>query len=67
MVGRPAASATRFKRYIMVRSVAETVDATIAKDGQIVQRPAEIVPRSSEISPDPAGTWIALYREPATS
>jgi predicted enzyme related to lactoylglutathione lyase len=65
--GRPPASEPGLLLYIMVDSVAATVDAVATNGGEIVQPigadPGEIIARFR----DPGGNVIGLYQEPAGS
>jgi predicted enzyme related to lactoylglutathione lyase len=65
VVGRRAATEPGLLIYIMVDSVAATVDSVLAHGGKIVQPVGmdalEITARFS----DPAGNILGLYQEPA--
>lgn len=65
VTGRPPAGAPGLLVYVMVDSVASTLDAIVANGGEIVQPiggdPGEITARFR----DPAGNIIGLYQEPA--
>ena len=67
VLGRAAASQPGLLIYIMVDSVAATVDAVAASGGEIVQPiggdPGEITARFR----DPGGNVLGLYQEPAGS
>ena len=51
--------------YIMVDSVAATIDAVVANGGKIVQPMGADAPEITARFSDPAGNVIALYQEPA--
>jgi len=51
--------------YIMVDSVARTVDAVIAAGGKIVQPMGMDAPEVTARFSDPAGNVLGLYQEPA--
>jgi len=65
VLGRPAATTPGFMIYIMVDSVAETVDAVIANGCEIVQPIGMDAPEITARFSDPAGNVIGLYQEPA--
>ena len=65
VLGRPAAKAPGLLIYIMVDSVAETVDAVIANGGEIAQPIGADAPEITARFRDPAGNVIGLYQEPA--
>jgi predicted enzyme related to lactoylglutathione lyase len=64
VAGRPASPAPGLLIYIMVDSVAATIDQAVAHGGRIVQPigrdPGEITARFT----DPAGNVLGLYQEP---
>ncbi len=64
VTGRPASPTPGLLIYIMVDSVAATMDKVIAQGGQVVQPiggdPGEITARFR----DPAGNVLGLYQEP---
>jgi len=62
--GRPAALEPGLLIYIMVDSVAATVDAVTAKGGEIVQPIGADAPEITARFRDPAGNVIGLYQEP---
>jgi predicted enzyme related to lactoylglutathione lyase len=65
VVGRPASPQPGLLMYVMVDSVAATIDAVVAHGGGLVQ---PIGGDASEITArfrDPAGNVIGLYQEPA--
>ena len=64
VTGRPATTEIGLLIYIMVDSVAATLDAVISNGGKVVQTicldAPELIARFSE----PAGNVIGLYQEP---
>jgi predicted enzyme related to lactoylglutathione lyase len=67
VVGRPAASHPGLLLYIMVDSVAATVEAVIAHGGELVQPIGADAPEVTARFRDPAGNVIGLYHEPGSS
>jgi predicted enzyme related to lactoylglutathione lyase len=65
VVGRPAASKPGLLFYIMVDSVAATVDAVVANGGEIVQPIGADAPEITARFRDPGGNVVGLYQEPA--
>jgi predicted enzyme related to lactoylglutathione lyase len=65
VLGRRAATEPGLLIYIMVDSVAATVDAVIANGGKIVQPIGMDAPEITARFSDPAGNVIGLYQEPA--
>jgi predicted enzyme related to lactoylglutathione lyase len=65
VVGRPPAPAPGLLVYIMVDSVATTLDAIVANGGEIVQPIGADAPEITARFRDPAGNVIGLYQEPA--
>jgi uncharacterized protein len=63
--GRPPASSPGLLVYIMVDSVAATLDAIVANGGEIVQPIGADTPEITARFRDPAGNVIGLYQEPA--
>jgi uncharacterized protein len=63
--GRPPASAPGLLIYVMVESVAATIDAVIAHGGEIVQPIGADAPEITARFRDPAGNVIGLYQEPS--
>lgn len=51
--------------YIMVDSVADTIDAVVASGGVIVQAIGGDAPETTARFGDPAGNVIGLYQEPS--
>jgi len=64
VLGRPAALEPGLLLYIMVDSVAATVDAVTANGGEIVQPIGADAPEITARFRDPAGNVIGLYQEP---
>jgi uncharacterized protein len=64
VVGRPPQS-PGFVVYIMVNSVAATLDAVVANGGKIVQPIGADAPEITARFSDPAGNVVGLYQEPA--
>lgn len=67
VLGRPASQHPGLLFYIMVDSVAETMDAVIANGGDIVQPIGVDAPEVTARFRDPAGNVIGLYQEPSRS
>jgi len=65
VVGRPPSSQPGVLFYIMVDSVAATVDAVTANGGQIVQAIGADAPEITARFRDPGGNIIGLYQEPS--
>ena len=63
--GRPPASAPGLLIYVMVNSVAATIDAVIAHGGEIVQPIGADAPETTARFRDPGGNVIGLYQHPA--
>jgi len=64
-LGRTPASEPGLLIYIMVDSVAATLEAIVASGGQIVQPIGADAPEITARFSDPAGNVIGLYQEPA--
>jgi uncharacterized protein len=64
VVGRPASSVPGLLLYIMVDSVAATVDAVLAHGGALVQPIGADAPEITARFRDPGGNVIGLYQEP---
>jgi predicted enzyme related to lactoylglutathione lyase len=64
VVGRRAATEPGLLIYIMVDSVAVTLDAVIANGGKIVQPIGMDAPEITARFGDPAGNVIGLYQQP---
>ena len=65
VLGRPPASQPGLLVYVMVDSVAATLDAIVANGGEIVQPIGADAPEITARFRDPAGNVIGLYQEPA--
>ena len=65
VLGRPPASAPGLMVYIMVDSVAATLELITANGGEIVQPIGVDAPEITARFRDPAGNVIGLYQEPA--
>jgi len=65
VVGRRAATEPGLLIYIMVDSVAMTIDAVVANDGKIVQPIGMDAPEITARFSDPARNVIGLYQQPA--
>ena len=65
IVGRKPATEPGLLIYIMVDSVAITVDAVIAAGGKIVQPIGMDAPEITARFSDPAGNVLGLYQQPA--
>ncbi len=63
--GRPPASQPGLMVYIMVDSVAKTVEAVVAHGGEIVQPIGADAPEITARFRDPGGNVIGLYQQPA--
>jgi uncharacterized protein len=64
ILGRPPASAPGLLVYVMVDSVAATLDRIVAEEGEIVQPIGADAPEITARFRDPAGNVIGLYQEP---
>jgi hypothetical protein len=62
--GRPPAANPGLLVYIMVDSVAATVDAAVAHGGEIVQPIGADAPEITARFRDPGGNVIGLYQQP---
>lgn len=65
VLGRPPAGAPGLLVYIMVDSVAATLDAIVANGGEIVQPIGADAPEITARFRDPGGNAIGLYQQPA--
>jgi predicted enzyme related to lactoylglutathione lyase len=63
VLGRPPSSAPGLLTYIMVDSVAATIDAIVANGGVIVQPIGADAPEITARFRDPAGNVIGLYQD----
>jgi uncharacterized protein len=64
VLGRPPASQPGLLVYIMVDSVAATVEVIVANGGEIVQPIGADAPEITARFRDPAGNVIGLYQQP---
>ena len=64
MLGRPPSAKPGLLFYIMVDSVAATIDAVVAHGGEIVQPIGADAPEITARFRDPAGNVIGLYQQP---
>jgi uncharacterized protein len=67
VIGRPAAPQPGLLIYIMVDSVAATIEAVTAQGGELVQPIGADEPEVTARFRDPAGNVIGLYQEPSRS
>jgi uncharacterized protein len=65
VMGRPPASQRGLTVYIMVDSVAETIDKVLAAGGEIVQPIGIDAPEITARFRDPGGNVVGLYQNPA--
>lgn len=65
VLGRPAASEPGLLVYVMVDSVAATLDSIVASGGEVVQPIGADAPEITARFRDPAGNVVGLYQEPA--
>jgi predicted enzyme related to lactoylglutathione lyase len=66
-IGRPSSPQPGLLIYIMVDSVAATVESVTAHGGKIVQPIGMDAPEITARFSDPAGNVLGLYQEPASS
>jgi predicted enzyme related to lactoylglutathione lyase len=66
VVGRPPSSQPGLLIYIMVDSVAATIDAVVAHGGEIVQPIGADAPEITARFRDPGGNVIGLYQQPGS-
>ena len=64
VTGRPSSTEPGLLIYIMVDSVAATVDEVIANGGKIVQPIGMDAPEITARFSDPAGNVLGLYQQP---
>ena len=64
-VGRPPSTEPGLLIYIMVDSVAATIEAVIAHGGELVQPIGADAPEITARFRDPAGNVMGLYQEPS--
>jgi len=65
VLGRPPAGKPGLLFYIMVDSVAATVDAVVARGGEIEQPIGADAPEITARFRDPGGNVIGVYQQPA--
>jgi predicted enzyme related to lactoylglutathione lyase len=65
VLGRPPASQPGLLLYVMVDSVAKTVDAVVTNGGEIVQPIGADAPEVTARFRDPGGNILGLYQQPA--
>jgi len=65
VLGRPPSGKPGLLFYVMVDSVATTVDAVVAHGGEIVQPIGADAPEITARFRDPGGNVIGLYQQPA--
>ena len=64
VTNRPPSREPGLLLYIMVDSVAETIEAIVAQGGQVVQSVGADAPEITARFRDPGGNVIGLYQEP---
>jgi predicted enzyme related to lactoylglutathione lyase len=64
VTGRPSSSVPGLLLYVMVDSVATTLDAVVAHGGHIVQPLSVDAPELTARFADPDGNVLGLYQEP---
>jgi uncharacterized protein len=64
VLGRPPGSTPGLLFYVMVDSVAATIDSIIANGGEIVQPIGADAPEITALFRDPGGNMIGLYQQP---
>ena len=67
VLGRPPSPEPGLLIYIMVDSVAATVESVVAHGGKIVQPIGMDAPEITARFSDPAGNVLGLYQQPALS
>jgi uncharacterized protein len=65
VLGRPPATEPGLLVYIMVDSVAATLDSIIANGGEVAQPVGADAPEITARFRDPAGNVIGIYQEPS--
>ena len=65
VLGRPPSSQPGLLVYVMVDSVAASLDAVVANGGELVQPIGADAPEITARFRDPAGNVIGLYQQPA--
>jgi predicted enzyme related to lactoylglutathione lyase len=64
VLGRPPSTSVGLLIYIMVDSVAATIEAVLAQGGELVQPIGADAPEITARFRDPAGNVLGLYQEP---
>lgn len=64
IVGRPPSTTPGLMIYIMVDSVEKTIEAIVAKGGEIVQPIGADAPEITARFRDPGGNVLGLYQQP---
>ena len=64
MLGRPPGSTVGLLVYVMVDSVAATIDLIVANGGEIMQPIGAYAPEITAKFRDPAGNIFGLYQRP---
>lgn len=67
VLGRPPMTVPGLLIYVMVDSVAETIDSIVAQGGELVQPIGVDAPEITARFRDPAGNVLGLYQEPTSS
>jgi predicted enzyme related to lactoylglutathione lyase len=67
VLGRPPMGASGLLVYVMVDSIAATIDAALAQGGEIVQPIGADAPEITARFRDPAGNVLGLYQQPGSS
>ena len=65
VTGRPPMSEVGLLVYVMVDSVADTIETVLAHGGELVQPIGGDAPEITARFRDPAGNVLGLYQEPA--
>jgi predicted enzyme related to lactoylglutathione lyase len=65
VTGRPAAASPGLMVYVMVDSVAATLDAVVAHGGEVARPPCPAGGAVIAQFRDPAGNLLGLYQEPS--
>jgi uncharacterized protein len=65
VLGRPPSIAPGLMVYVMVDSVAATIDSVVANGGQLVQPIGGDAPEITARFQDPGGNVLGLYQEPS--
>jgi uncharacterized protein len=65
VLGRPPATSPGLLFYVMVDSVAQTLDTVVANGGEIVQPIGADAPEITARFRDPGGNVIGLYQQPS--